>query len=1132
MGQRSHPLSRQRFRWMIRLVLSIQFVLGSLLVALSVTPARTLAQTYPGQIGVGVTMGWTLPFVDAAKTLRAFELAGGGPAPTDSNGWPTSDARTVLWDMRPVAAWAGEIDDPQHFMPNMAGTYKLSFNGQATLSRVDGNFTIQNQTYDAATNTTRADLVVPPDTNEWNNLVFIDFSNTKRTPTSATNTGITNLKVIRPGYPANTTQTFHTPFLNALRSASFSTLRFMGWTGTNSSNYDYPRRIEWSERKLPTDATQEPWGNKLDGGAWEYVIELGNTVDKDIWINVPVHASDDYIRQLATLIKNTLEPERKVYVEYSNEVWNWSFWQATWNKQNAEAQGLNYIKGYAKRTVEISQIFASVFGASAINNRIRVINAWQIGWNPPDAQYEEQMQYINSTFGPPKNYIWGLAVAPYHNCEPVCTTGSPQQILDAMRANSDASVSARQKVKAVADRWQLPGGLLAYEGGSDTGGGDKTNVANKIAAERSPGMKDVMIHDLRDNWFPIGGGLFMYLELVSGYNRYGSWGLTDDVTNPDRNYKFAAVRELLGDTGTPPTATPTPTPTPTPPSGGTGTGLRGEYYDTIDFTALKLTRTDATVDFDWGSGAPDPSMGADTFSVRWTGQVEAPVSGSYTFYTTSDDGIRLWVNGQQLINNWTDHPPTENSGTITLTGGQKYDLKLEFYENGGGAVAKLAWAYPGQSKQIIPQSRLYPPPSGGTGTGLRGEYFNNVGLSGSPALVRTDPQVDFDWGGNAPASGVNYDNFSVRWTGQVEAPVSGSYTFATVSDDGVRLWVNGQQLIDNWTDHPPTTNTAAPVTLTAGQRYDLRMEFYDRTGGAVARLLWSYPGQSQQAIPQIRLYPAGGTTPTPTATPAPTATPTPQPTATPGAGGGLLAYDSFSSSAGPLDQTAGGTGWSAAWFVQNNDTSVPGYNIANSAPLSYNSLQTSGNYAIGGDAYQTAGRGLNVSSGGPFDTYLTNGLIGRSGTTLWMSALLRKDVNNDQEVSLVLHANNIAWCTNCSGPLVSVGYFGSASNNNGTRYWSLRIGTTVYRSDVPLTVGQTALLVVRLDFGSTNTATLYVNPSSLGGSAPASANAQATTTNNIAFKNLAYYGGDGFNQSAVDEIRFGTSFAAVTPPRS
>ena len=88
----------------------------------------------------------------------------------------------------------------------------------------------------------------------------------------------------------------------------------------------------------------------------------------------------------------------------------------------------------------------------------------------------------------------------------------------------------------------------------------------------------------------------------------------------------------------------------------------------------------------------------------------------------------------------------------------------------------------------------------------------------------------------------------------MQAIVSGSYTFSTMSDDGVRLWVNGQLLIDNWTNDPPTANTAAPVSLTGGTKYDVKMEFYEAGVSAAAKLLWSYPGQAQQVIPQGQLY--------------------------------------------------------------------------------------------------------------------------------------------------------------------------------------------------------------------------------------------------------------------------------------
>ncbi|MGF2015325.1 PA14 domain-containing protein, partial [Nostoc sp. DedVER01b] len=121
-----------------------------------------------------------------------------------------------------------------------------------------------------------------------------------------------------------------------------------------------------------------------------------------------------------------------------------------------------------------------------------------------------------------------------------------------------------------------------------------------------------------------------------------------------------------------------------------GNGLKAEYYDNIDFTNLKATRTDATVNFDWDYGSPDPTIGGDTFSARWTGQVEAKYSETYNFYTTADDGVRLWVNGQQIINKFVDQSRTEYSGSIALVAGQKYDIKLEYYENTYTAVSKLS----------------------------------------------------------------------------------------------------------------------------------------------------------------------------------------------------------------------------------------------------------------------------------------------------------------------------------------------------------------------------------------------------------------------------------------------------------
>jgi hypothetical protein len=143
----------------------------------------------------------------------------------------------------------------------------------------------------------------------------------------------------------------------------------------------------------------------------------------------------------------------------------------------------------------------------------------------------------------------------------------------------------------------------------------------------------------------------------------------------------------------------------------------------------------------------------------------------------------------------------------------------------------------------------------GTGTGLTGTYYNTINLTGSPVMTRIDPVIDFGFGTGSPDPVVNPDNFSVRWTGQVQAPMTGDFVFSTNSDDGVRLRVNGQLVIDNWTNHGDTQNTSAPIHLEVGQKYDLNLEYYESTSGAVIRLKWSYLGQALQTVPQTQLYP-------------------------------------------------------------------------------------------------------------------------------------------------------------------------------------------------------------------------------------------------------------------------------------
>ena len=126
-------------------------------------------------------------------------------------------------------------------------------------------------------------------------------------------------------------------------------------------------------------------------------------------------------------------------------------------------------------------------------------------------------------------------------------------------------------------------------------------------------------------------------------------------------------------------------------------------------------------------------------------------------------------------------------------------------------------------------------PPGGVGSGLLGQYYANTDLQGTPVLTREDAQVDFDWGEGSPGTGVGSDNFSVRWTGSLSVPTSATYELATSTDDGVRLWLNGTQLIDDWNGHAVEVNSVS-VNLTAGVSYDIVMEYFEGGGSAVARL--------------------------------------------------------------------------------------------------------------------------------------------------------------------------------------------------------------------------------------------------------------------------------------------------------
>ena len=247
--------------------------------------------------------------------------------------------------------------------------------------------------------------------------------------------------------------------------------------------------------------------------------------------------------------------------------------------------------------------------------------------------------------------------------------------------------------------------------------------------------------------------------------------------------------------------------------------FRAEYFNNMDLTGWPaLVRCEeAPLVHDWGTGSPAPEIQPDHFSVRWTGRFSFP-AGIQNFTATVDDGVRLYVDGEVLMDAWHDQGATTYQALHALSAGE-HTVTLEYYENGAIAVAQLDWGpapcEPGQ---------------------FRAEYFNNMDLSGPPVLVSCEgAPFSYDWGEESPAPEILPDQFSVRWTGRFYF-LWAAYTFQARADDGVRVFVDGEPLIDAWWDQGATTYRANHW-LSPGE-HTVVMEYYENGGGAVAALRW------------------------------------------------------------------------------------------------------------------------------------------------------------------------------------------------------------------------------------------------------------------------------------------------------
>lgn len=449
-----------------------------------------------GNFDWGTSHIWT----DAAKDFRQWGQVG---AP-----WNPNPSLTFTADDYPLQ----DADTVSYLTDYPNGVYKLTWTGAGSVTAY-GMATISNIVKTASGGS--ADVTVKHDNPDGTGGVMElgIRGNVASNP-------VRNIHLWEPGYgpgTINAGQIFNQDFLR--RVEPFSSLRFMDWGGTNNSPV-----VNWSDRSQPTAMIQT-----LKGVDWEDIIALGNATKRDIWINIPVQATDAYVTQLAALVRDTLDPSLKVRFEYSNEVWNSAFQQFGYVVQQARANPLltatdDYTRAaqqYAYRTKQIGDIFRTAFGPQS-NRLIPVIagqtsNAWWLS---------SGLSFLNSKFGAPSQYFKEMAIAPYVGADlpstPPAGGWTPDTLFPALESfNSGTLVTWIKSTKAVADTYGLL--MTAYEGGQSLTGDAFLSAAVKAAANADHRMY-ILYKDMMTVWRQNGGALYEEFSHIGG-----GWGLLDDM---------------------------------------------------------------------------------------------------------------------------------------------------------------------------------------------------------------------------------------------------------------------------------------------------------------------------------------------------------------------------------------------------------------------------------------------------------------------------------------------------------------------------------------------------------------------------------------------------------------------------
>ena len=454
------------------------------------------------------------PFVDIFKLSREWisQLAGAGwgkgsPLSIDASGW-VKQLPSQHYAETPMASSEGGFYE--------GGIYRVLYEGKGDISFWAAARVVEH----------------------GQGQMLIEFSPAKgpiwfRLNKTDPSDPIRNIRILRPGYTGGTPAgALHPDFVKRLEG--LTCIRFMDWMDTNHS-----RQAAWDDRPKLSDArfTQK-------GAPVELMIELCNRLGAAPWFCMPHLADDNYVRQFADMVKQKLSPEIKIYIEYSNEVWNDQFGQAKYALSQARASGISRPAWIATKSISTFAIWEKVFGSSRRLVRVfpsQAANSWLS---------QEILKYKDSfKFGDV------LAIAPYISMNlPMQGSGmtasevgrwSLDQLLDHVEQKAlPECIGWMRSQKAIADKFNLK--LVAYEGGQHLvgmlGGENEASLTKLLHAANAHPRMGSIYERYFDAWAQIGGDLHCHFLSMQPWSKWGSWGLLrHGLEDPKQSPKFMAT---------------------------------------------------------------------------------------------------------------------------------------------------------------------------------------------------------------------------------------------------------------------------------------------------------------------------------------------------------------------------------------------------------------------------------------------------------------------------------------------------------------------------------------------------------------------------------------------------------------